>query len=185
MKKILDQHPLLILMGLLLASVALGVHQYYPVYLQRKALKQILQKHSAKLDEIQAYSERLPILHQQVRELEPRAAEFARRFPEQREFSRLWRQIAEMMNRHHLSDQLVRPGTVFCNDSICYIPLEIQCRGTFEELFQFFRSLEQYDRLIRFEEVHLSNDETFTGQLTLKAQACVFYQSEEPQKEPI
>jgi len=182
MKRIFDQYPMLILMGLLLAAAALGAYQYYPVHVQRKALRQILSKQNDKLDEIRTYSEKLPMLHRQVLELEPRAEEFSRLFPEEQGFSQLWQQIAEIMNGNHLSDQLVRPGQINCSEGFCSIPLEIQCSGTFENIFEFFRSLERFDRLIRLEEVHLSNASDLSGTLTLQAKAKIFYQAKDVQK---
>lgn len=181
-KELIDKHPLMILLTILFAAVALGAYQYYPVHLQRQALRQILQKQEVKLGEIQGYSEKLPILHRQVKELEPQAGQFDRLFPGRQGFSRLWQQIAEIMNSNHLSDQLVRPGEVTCSDNFCSIPLEIQCSGTIEDFFQFFRALEHFDRLIRMDEIHIRNDADLSGRLTLHAKARVFYQSEESQE---
>ena len=179
MKELIDKHPTLILMVLLLTAVGLGAYQYYPVHLQKKALRETLRKQENKLDEIRSYSEKLPMLHREVKSLEPRSEEFSRRFPLDQRFSQLWQQIAEIMERNHLSDQLVRPGVVSCGRDFCSIPLEIQCSGTFEDFFEFFRSLEQFDRLIRMEDVHIRNDANVSGQLTLHANARVFYQSGE------
>jgi len=182
MKKIMDKHPMLILLMLVFAAAALGAYQYYPIHLQRQSLKQTLSRQEMKMDEIQDYSERLPMLYQQVKGLEPKADEFSRRFPEDKGFSGLWQQIAEIMDRNHLSDQLVRPGQVVCSEEVCSIPLEIECSGTFADFFEFFRALEQYDRLIRMDEVHLRNDSELSGQLRLHARARVFYRPGETQK---
>ena len=182
MKNIIDKHPLMILLVILFAAVALGASQYYPVHLQRQALRQILHKQEVKLDEIRGYAEKLPMLHREVKELEPQADDFARLFPGKQGFSELWQQIAVIMNSNHLSDQLVRPGEVTCSDNFCSIPLEIQCSGSFEDFFQFFRALENFDRLIRMEEIHIRNDNEISGRLTLHAKARVFYQPEESKK---
>jgi Tfp pilus assembly protein PilO len=181
-KKLIDHHPLLILLTMLVAAAGLGAYQYYPVHLQRKALRQTLAKQADKLDEIKGYSERLPTLHRQVKTLDGQAEEFARLFPADEGFSRLWHQIAEIMDNNHLADQLVRPGEVACEEDFCSIPLEIRCTGTFENMFEFFRAMEQFERLIRMDQVQLKNDETVTGRLILQAQARVFYQRSETPK---
>ena len=167
---------------MLLAAAGLGAYQYYPVHLQQKALHQTLARQADKLDEIKGYSEKLPTLHRQVKTLDMQAEEFARLFPVDQGFSRLWHQIAEIMDNNHLSDQLVRPGEVTCEDDFCSIPLEIRCSGTFENIFEFFRELEQFERLIRMDQVQIKNDEEISGRLILQAQARVFYQRSETQK---
>ena len=86
------------------------------------------------------------------------------------------------MDSNHLSDQLVRPGDVSCDPEFCSIPLEIRCSGTFEDVFEFFRAMEQFERLIRMDEVQIRNNAEISGRLTLLAKARVFYQPSETQK---
>jgi Tfp pilus assembly protein PilO len=181
-KKLIDHHPMLILVTMLTAAAALGAYQYYPVHLQRKALRQTLARQADKLEEIKGYSERLPSLHRQVKTLEGQADEYARLFPADQGFSRLWHQIAEIMDNNHLADQLVRPGEVVCEQDLCSIPLEIRCTGTFENVFGFFRAMERFERLIRMDQVQLKNDEAVSGRLMMQAQARVFYQRLESPK---
>lgn len=173
---------MLILLTLLLAAAGLGAYQYYPVHLQRRALRQTLDKQADKLDVIKGYSERLPNLHRQVKMLSEQSQEFERLFPEEQGFSKLWHRIAEIMDSNHLSDQLVRPGDVTCDEDFCSIPLEIRCCGTFEDVFSFFRAMEEFERLIRMDEVQIRNDDKLSGRLTLQAKARVFYQPSEKKK---
>ena len=62
------------------------------------------------MEEIKNCSEKLPTLHRQVRSMEEQDKEFGRLFPADQGLSRLWHQIAEIMDNNHLGDQLVRPG---------------------------------------------------------------------------
>jgi len=175
-KKLIDHHPLFLLLILLVGAAGLGAYQYYPVHLQRKALYQTLSRQGDKMEEIKNCSEKLPTLHRQVKSLEEQDKEFGRLFPADQGLSRLWHQIAEIMDNNHLGDQLVRPGEVSCEEDFCSIPLEIRCTGSFENIFEFFRAMERFERLIRMDQVQLKNDESVSGRLILQAQARVFYQ---------
>ena len=55
-------------------------------------------------------------------------------------------------------------------------PLTIECTGTAEQIFTFFRMLENFDRLVCFEEVQMENDKDFGAMLKLNAKANVYYQ---------
>ncbi|HOQ04073.1 MAG TPA: type 4a pilus biogenesis protein PilO [Anaerohalosphaeraceae bacterium] len=176
MKKIVDHYPVTVLGLLLLAAVGLGAYQYYPVYQQRKAFRALLSEEESRLEEVRECSEQLPILYRQIRDLKPAAEQYRRLFPDEQGYSRLWQQMTEMLARTQLSDQSVRPGEVTCEDGLCSIPLEIRCTGSFDRIFELLRSFEQFDRLIRFEEISLRNDENVSGRLFLQAKARAFYQ---------
>lgn len=176
MKESMQKH-VLILSAMIVGAVALGAYQYTPIHRQKQELKKTLDAQALTKDEIQAKCSRLPVLHRQVLELGPRALEYDRRLPERKEFARLWQQIAEIMNRSQLSEQLVRPGTEVREGGLCVIPLQIEGMGTFEQIFTFFRELETFDRLIRMEAIQLQNDSDLSGRLHLVARAQVYYQS--------
>lgn len=175
-----DNHKkqLLMLIAMIAATVALGGWQYYPIHRQKGEIRRTLEAQTMTMDQIREKCGRLPFLYREVLELEPRALEYDRRLPSDRQFALLWQQIAEIMNRNRLSDQLVRPGEQVCEEEICMIPLSIECTGTFEQIFGFFRDLETFDRLIRMEEIQLKNDKDLSGRLNLSARAQVFYQSD-------
>ena len=62
---------------------------------------------------------------------------------------------------------------------LCSIPLTLECKGSLEQIFAFFQSLENMDRLIRIEEVTLENDTDFNAVVKLKAKANVYYQPDD------
>lgn len=185
MKKIVDHYPWVIFGLLLVAALALGAYQYYPVHQQRKAFQSLLAEEELRLEEVRECSEHLPILLQQVRNLQPASKEFERLFPDEQGYSRLWQQMTETLARAQLSDQSIRPGETVCEDGLCSIPLEIRCTGSFEKIFDLLRSFEQLDRLIRLEEISMRNDENASGRLTLQARARAFYQAGVKEKQSL
>lgn len=178
MKKLIEQYPLAVFGLLLLAAVGLGAHQYYPVYQQRKAFQRLLAEQELRLDEVRECSEQLPFLYRQMRDLKPAAETYQRFFPDEQGYSKLWQQMTETLARSQLSDQSIRPGEVSCDEEgLCSILLDIRCSGSFDGIFDLLRSFEQLDRLIRFEEITLRNDENLSGRLLLQAKARAFYRS--------
>lgn len=171
-----QQKQVLVLVFLIAAAVALGAYQYLPIHRQNQELKKTLDAQTLTMDQIREKCSRLPVLHRQVLEQQPKALEYDRRLPSDKQFAHLWQQVAEIMNRSRLTDQLVRPGAQVCEGSICMIPLQIECKGTFEQIFTFLQDLERFDRLIRMESIQLQNDKALSGTLTLHATAQVYYQ---------
>jgi len=57
----------------------------------------------------------------------------------------------------------------------------MQCKGGVEQIFEFFKSLQNLDRLVRIEQIKLVNDQDFTGQASMQTKAVVYYRAEAEQ----
>ena len=175
MKK-MDKQQIAILVSGVIVLVAFGLFRYMPIVRDKLAIKEQMAQQSLSMEQIQEYSQRLPELHQQKKELEQAWQLRSGKIPEGKQFAQLWQQIAEVMNECQLRDQLVQPAAEKKSDDICCVPLKIECKGTLQQMFTFFQLLENFDRLICFEEVQLENDADFSAILKLSAKANVYYQ---------
>ena len=92
------------------------------------------------------------------------------------QFAELWQQIADVMNRLNLTDQIVQPGKENIGRTINSIPITIQCAGRSSSCSSF-SALRRFDRAVRIEKCQLLNDNDFSGQLKLNAVATIFYQT--------
>ena len=104
-------------------------------------------------------------------------ANYDKRIPENREFALLWRQIADVMNEHDLKDQLVQPAVEIPGAELNCIPITIRCSGRMEQIFEFLKSMEKFERVIRIEHFKLENDVDLRGWLRMNAEANVYYRS--------
>jgi Tfp pilus assembly protein PilO len=95
-----------------------------------------------------------------------------------RDFAGLWQQIAEVMNKHNLKDQIVQPGTEIHGQTLNCIPISMKCSGSLDQIFGFFQSLNDFERLIRVEQIKILNDSDFAGQLELDVKASVYYRNQ-------
>lgn len=174
MKRIDKQQAAILIIGAVIL-IGFGMLRYMPIVRQKLALKEEMLRQSISMQEIREYSRRLPELKYQKSRLNEQLLSQSGRIPEGRQFARLWQQIAEVMNECNLQDQLIQPAEEKKSEDLCCVPLTIECKGTLEQIFTFFRMLEAFDRLICFEQVQLDNDKDFSALLKLNAKAYVYY----------
>lgn len=175
MSRRIDKQQLLILAA---AAVMLGGFaglRYVPALHQKQTLAARMEQQRLEMEEIQTYSELLPELRNQQDTLKSNLEQFARKIPLDRDFAKLWQQIADAMNACRLRDQWVQPGTETRKGRFCCIPLTIECKGSLEQVFAFLKAVEEMDRLIRMEDVKLENGKEFDATLKMSVQASVYY----------
>ena len=169
------QQKLIAAVGILLIA-GLGGYRFSTLWQQRRALDDSVEQSQQTLAEIHRQSARLTGLEKELAQKRQQAEAFNRRIPAGRSFAELWRQIADVMNAHRLADQTVQPGAAIENERLGAIPLTLSCSGAMQDIYAFFKAMEQQDRLIRFEQVELSNDGNFSGVVKLTAKAQLYYQ---------
>jgi Tfp pilus assembly protein PilO len=171
-----DKQQWIILLVAAVVSVGFGVFRYVPIVRQKVAIREQLEQQNQIIDEICSLSVLIPELKNQKRQLEKQLLPFDQKVPQGRNLAPLWQQVAEVMNECGLTDQLVQPGVEIKSPELCSIPLTIECKGSMQQIFAFFRSLEEINRLIRIEQVTLDRGTDLESGVKLKAQANVYYQ---------
>ncbi len=174
-----DQQQFMILLLGAVVLVGAGVFRFVPIVRQRYAIREQMEQQDQIIDEICSLSALIPELKEQKIRLEKELRLFEQKVPRGRNLAPLWQQIAEVMNQCGLTEQLVHPGVVVKSEKNFIIPLTIECKGSMQQIFSFFRSLEDIDRLVRIEQVTLDRENDSSSDVKLKAQANVYYQ---PQK---
>ncbi len=160
-----------------LAFALLAIVGYVPIVWQKYVISQSLRRQSLTMEQVRTCAEQLSAVEKKISELTPTAKKSELSIPENRRFASLWQEIAELMNQHNLKDQQVRPGEESQEGDVRSVSLDIQCNGALSDMFAFIGSLEKMDRLVRIEQMDLTNDKDYTGQLTLSAKAKVFYRA--------
>ncbi|MHC4539044.1 MAG: type IV pilus inner membrane component PilO [Planctomycetota bacterium] len=124
-----------------------------------------------------ADSERVPRLKGQLLELQSELGDYESHIPEQRNVGPFLRGIADLMNEHNLKEQMVTPGPEVEADRFNCIPVSMQCKGPLTQLFKFYRRLQALDRLVRIEQVKLSNDSHYGGEVSMETKAVIYYRA--------
>jgi Tfp pilus assembly protein PilO len=175
--KVIGKKQILFLSAVVLAGVVLILFGYIPIVWQKYVIRRALERQSLTVEQVQDSIRQAAIFEKQIAELEPQVGRFERCVPQDAQFASLWRQIADLITTHDLQNQQVRPGEEIRYEDFNVVSLDIQCTGTLPKIFDFVRSLEQMDRLIRIEQMELINDKNLSGQLTFSAKAEAFYRT--------
>lgn len=178
MKNLDRQQLIIVLLGVLVGG-GFAIFRYIPIVRQKYTIQKEMEQQDQVIDEICSLSVLIPELKQQKNQLEKQLLPFEQKVPRGRNLAELWRHIAEVMNECGLTDQLVQPGAELKSDQLCSIPLTIECKGSMEQIFSLFKSLENVDRLVRVEEVNLENEKDFSSTVKMKARASVYYQPDQ------
>jgi len=157
--------------------VGFGVLRFYPLARRMAKIRRTRGEQIAAVAQVRQYTLGIPALRKQADDLRVQLADYDRRIPGGRQFADLWRRMAEAMSRHNLQDRIVQPGVETTSRIVGCIPITIQCSGTLEQTFEFLKSLADFERLIRIEELQLQNDAEYSGWIKLNADAKVYYQA--------
>jgi len=148
---------------------------YLPLQKKIKALEQAHALKTVAVAEASRRSEQLPALKEQLLELQKALYSYEVNIPAERALGVFLHGIADLMNEHNLTKQLVQPGKEIKAGQLNCIPVDIQCKGGLKQIFEFFKSLQKLDRLVRIEQVQLVNDANFSGQVTMQTKAVIYY----------
>ncbi len=154
-----------------------GVLRFYPLGRRMANIRRTRREQGAAVAQVRQYTMGIPALRRQADDLRAKLADYDLRIPPDRRFADLWRRMAEAMNRHNLQEQVVQPGAETTGPVVGCIPIKIQCSGTLEQIFEFLKSLADFERLIRIDQLQLLNDSDYSGRIKLDATAKVYYQT--------
>lgn len=175
--KFLQRQQIIIIVLVCSIIAGFAMFLYYPLARQTKAVEQADAAQSAAAARVDERKRQLPVLREKAEALQRKLENFDEKLPRSREFALLWRQIADVMNKHNLKDQLVQPGNEIQGQQLNCIPISIRCSGRGEQIFEFLKSLEKLERVIRIEHFRLENDRDLRGWLRMSAEANVYYRS--------
>lgn len=149
--------------------------RYIPL---RNKIKTVNQTKAAKMrdrSEGLAQGELLPVLEEKLEKLKQSIGNYEARIPQERNLGVFLGTIADLMNQHNLKDHVVKPGDRIEAEELNCIPVNIQCKGKFADVFEFYKQLQAMDRLVRIEQIKLTNGTDFSGEVTMETKAVIYY----------
>jgi len=152
--------------------------RYLPL---QKRIKTVGQKRAAQTLAIAKawhQSRQLPALKEQLLKLQRAVGNHEAHIPAQRALGVFMHKIANLMNEHHLREQVIVPGKEIEVDELKCIPVNIQCKGRLKQISEFYRRVQGLDRLVRIEQVKLVNDNDFGGEVSMQTKAFIYYRPE-------
>jgi len=159
------------------AVLAAGFLLFWCIPLQRKIQslhqKQALQE--ARLNKTSLRIEQIPMLKKKLKELNSKVGDFDASVPKNKALGNFLQEIAALMNKHNLQQQIVKHGNEIKAREFSCIPLIIQCKGRLDQIYSFFGSLQSLDRVVRLETVNLQNNKKFNGEIKMQTTAFIYY----------
>ncbi len=152
--------------------------RYLPLQKRIKAVEQRRAEQALVIAKASAESEQMPALEERLLKLRSTVGNYGRQVPENRNLGGFLHGIADLMNKHNLSEQLIQPGEETQADELNCIPVNVQCRGKLKRIFEFYKSLQELDRLVRIEQVKLTNDSDFSGEVKVQTKAIIYYRAQ-------
>lgn len=177
--RFLEKQQLIIVGVAAMLFLGFAVFRYYPLAKQKRRIERTNHEQILAVTKAKTCSLQLPFLRRHIAAIKERTKDYEVKIPKDRQFAELWQQFASVMNKHNLKDQLVQPGTEIQGQKINRIPMTVECTGSLNQVFELFRSLQNFDRLIRIENMKLINNKDFAGPLKMEVQASVYYRDEE------
>jgi len=181
MKLIQERQQIMIFCIASLLAVSFLMLRFFPLRKRIASVERDKAVQKAIIAKSQAQSQRLPQLEEQLTELAKSVEKYGANIPSHKGFGEFLQQMTETMNKHNLTNQLIQPRKQIESDNLNCIPVKIQCVGRLNQIFEFFKSLEVFERLIRIERVNLSNDKDFDGQLKMETEAFIYYKPDTKQ----
>jgi Tfp pilus assembly protein PilO len=169
-----------ILICIVAAIMVIGfvLFRYLPLQKKRKALEQAKTAQTLAIAGASAQQQQLPILKEQLLKLQMAAGNYQASIPSQRDLGAFLHKIADLMNKQNLTDQVVQPGEEIKAGELNCIPVNMQCKGELTQIFEFYKQLQGLDRLVRIEQVNLTNEKDFSGTVTMQTKAAIYCRPE-------
>jgi len=159
------------------AAIVAGfmLFRYLPLRKKMNAIEKIRTEQVLAIAKTSAQSKQLPTLKAQLQQLQRDVGDYEINIPAKRKLGEFLQQIATLMNEHNLKEQLVQPGKETEADEFNCIPVNMQCKGRLNQIYEFYKRVQELDRLVRIEQVDLTNDRSFGGDVSMKTKAIIYY----------
>jgi len=140
-----------------------------------KAVRQTKAAQTLTIAKGTADNKQLSLLKEQLLKLQRELENYEANIPGQRDLGAFLHRIADLMNEHNLSEHVIEPHKEVKGEKLNCIPVNMQCKGKLDRIFEFYRRLQGLDRLVRIEQVKLTNESDYDGQGTMEARAVIYY----------
>lgn len=151
--------------------------RYLPLRSKMKALRQTKSAQSLTIAKGVADNKQLILLKEKLSKLQHKLEKYEANIPVNSDIGVFLHTIADLMNEHKLAEQVIEPRKEIKADNISCIPVKMQCKGKLAQIFEFYRELQGLDRLVRIEQVKLSNNKDFNGRVSMEAKAIIYYRT--------
>jgi len=150
---------------------------YLPLCRRMNAVKQAKAAQTLAIARGVADGKRLLLVKGQLEKLRKRIGNYEANIPDHNTFGEFLGRITDLMNENNLKEQEITPGKQLKADKFNCIPVSMRCKGKLAQIFKLYRQLQALDRLIRIEQVKLTNDSNYNGLMSMETKAVIYYRA--------
>ncbi len=156
-------------------AVAFMVFRYLPLRQRLKAVERIKAAQTLAISRASTEREQMPVLREQLLKLQQTVGNYRDRIPTGADLGVFLQQIADLISRHNLREQVIVPHKEIVMKNLNCIPVDMQCKGKLAKVFEFYKQMQKLDRLVRIESVKLLNDKDFSGEVSMQSKVVIYY----------
>ncbi len=160
------------------AAVAFMLFRYLPLRQRLKVVEQAKAAQALVISRASMEKEQMPVLIERLLTLQQVVGNYQARIPAETDLGVFLQQIADLMSRHNLREQVIVPHKEIAVKELKCIPVDMQCKGKLAQVFEFYKRMQKLDRLVRIESVKLLNDKDFSGEVSMQSKVVIYYRSQ-------
>lgn len=123
----------------------------------------------------------MPALREQLLKLRKTVGNYQASIPSQTDLGVFLQQMADLMSKHNLKEQVIVPGKEIVTKKLSCIPVDMQCKGKLAQVFEYYKGMQGLDRLVRIEKIEFINDSDFSGEVSMRAKVVIYYRPQSVQ----
>ncbi len=177
-----ERKQVLIIVVAVAIVTAFVMARHLPLRNKMNTIRSVQAQQAARIEKGQADAQKVAQAKDDLARMRSATSNFEQQVPDKRRLGVFLHRIADLMRENGVKDQFIEPGEEIKTEFVNCIPLNMRCKGKLTELFQFFKSLQNLDRLVRIEEVRLLNDRDFAGEISMQTKAVIYYRQKDGQR---
>jgi len=162
-------------------AVVFMLFRYLPLRQRLNAVEQTKAAQTLAINRASMEREQMPVLREQLLTLQQVVGNYQARIPADTDLGVFLQQIADLISRHNLREQVIVPHKEIVMENLNCIPVDMQCKGKLAQVFEFYKRMQQLDRLVRIEQVKLLNDRDFNGDVSVQSKVVIYYRPQSEQ----
>lgn len=156
-------------------AAAFVLFRYLPLRQRLKVVEQAKAAQALAISRASMEREQMPVLREQLLTLQQVVGNYQARIPVGTDLGVFLQQIADLISRHNLREQVIVPHKEIVMKNLNCIPVDMQCKGKLAQVFEFYKRIQKLDRLVRIEQVKLLNDKDFSGEVSMQSKVVIYY----------
>jgi Tfp pilus assembly protein PilO len=149
--------------------------RYLPLRQRIKAVEREKTAQTIAINKASVERVQLQLLKEQLLNLQTTVENYQANVPAKNDLGVFLQQIADLMGKHNLREQVIAPGKEVAVKGLNCIPVDMQCKGKLAQVFEFQKQMQKLDRLVRIEHIKLVNDSDFSGEVSMQVQVVIYY----------